>query len=627
MLYGESSPLLGGNYLLGDSCSFRDSGGGWQTVNSTRFLSFGVAKFGPNIIACGAKGGIGQWNSSLSFWNVFPGYQGTNDLLAISADSSGAFWIVGRNGTVLCIDNNLISISIVTFPYKVDLYSVACLSDTEGWVVGGQGTIARYTAGRVLSQASGAMTLSVSWAIESQSVFPTLLSIYIAGADLLFAVGKGGASVTSDGGGAWTALPSPVRSDLHGVGGAGSVVVACGDNGTLLTLDTGAALAWSPVPSAGTANLTAVSYGRWPIVAVGARGAMLINYGSGFSAATLPGGCPARAVAVGPACADGVSEVPRAGSDGVSPALLLSGALSESAWRTYSLYCDGGGWRDLRVYSAAVAFRIRAAAAVSPGQGMLLQLGCGCASPLVSVADYTAGGVLDATWRAVSVPLAALAPAACDLSAVSTLIFTGFADDFLIEAVALTPTPLGAPRSPLQTPLDAPPASPTSADLRAVAAGGVGAVFACGDAGTVLRIWRSAAPAWAWALEPAPTTADLLGIAVLPTEEAFAVGRGGVLLQRSPATGMWQLGEGAAAAAAGADLYGVAASSATAAWAVGGGGLILSFDGTGWTVQVRDQRYGTREEAVELLAVCLVLNFRIFHHARPGRSRCVCACG
>ena len=167
MLYGESSPLLGGNYLLGDSCSFRDSGGGWQTVNSTRFLSFGVAKFGPNIIACGAKGGIGQWNSSLSFWNVFPGYQGTNDLLAISADSSGAFWIVGRNGTVLCIDNNLISISIVTFPYKVDLYSVACLSDTEGWVVGGQGTIVRYTAGRVLSQASGAMTLSVSWAIES----------------------------------------------------------------------------------------------------------------------------------------------------------------------------------------------------------------------------------------------------------------------------------------------------------------------------------------------------------------------------------------------------------------------------------------------------------------------------
>ena len=139
---------------------------------------------------------------------------------------------------------------------------------------------------------------------------------------------------------------------------------------------------------------------------------------------------------------------------------------------------------------------------------------------------------------------------------------------------------------------DPAPLSPVAATLRSIASGGDGgALYACGDGGTLLRIQRGAT--WGWAVEPAPTTANLTAVAVLPTGEALAVGLNATVLHRAPATSQWQLMNRLPAMVAGAALYGVAMISTALAWAVGDGAVVIAYNGAAWVNQTAPIRNAT----------------------------------
>ena len=363
-LYGPGAPLLGGNYAVGDTCAYRDSGAGWGSVNKTQFSAFGIARAGVQILACGAGGRVAQWDALLTAWSDLLTVPGEADLLGIATDPTGAFWIaVGRSGTVFVLNPATATAAQIASPSSADLYGVACLDTTQGWVVGAGGTIAKYTVDPVAG--------AVSWTLEAQGAFPTLYSIAIVGtgaAARLFAVGARGAAARSNGTGVWVNMTSSTRSDLRGVGGAGicgaGAALAAGDNGTLLVLNL-TALAWQPVSSGTAANLTAVSDAQDTnanAFVVGAGGTVLITSDcKKFTPGGVAGGCLLRAVAAGDPCTFYSSEVAAAGSDGVSPALRLS----PDPWHSpaYRLYCGGGSRRDFSGYYQAIAFSIRSTTA------------------------------------------------------------------------------------------------------------------------------------------------------------------------------------------------------------------------------------------------------------------------
>jgi hypothetical protein len=433
-LYGGGATLFGGSFAVGDSCGLRssDSSAKWdragdQLLNTTRFSAFGVAKYRRTVVACGAGGRLAWWDGTRTEWRDLLTVSPAVDLLAIAADSDGAFWLAGSGGAVFRLDPQLSAAAPKPPPVSVDLHGIACDDGSVGWAVGAGGTVARFEYNR----ATGA----VAWTVPTQGAFPDLYAVFVFGAGAgrpVFAVGARGAIAVMGNRttGAWAAAPSPTSATLRGVGGSvggaqSGGIFAAGDNGTVLALD---ALrgAWLPVPSGTTENLTAVSGngptdGNAPTVIAGALGAVLHRAGAGF-APQYSAGCPLRAAAAGDACAFYAREVAGAGADGTSPAVQFNpdGAHTPQL----RLYCGGGDrLANLRLGYAAVALRIRRAAGPAGWPTLALSAWNG-ASRAAPVAAYLGGGggAVDGVWRTAVVPLADLAvPGGYDFATFETI--------------------------------------------------------------------------------------------------------------------------------------------------------------------------------------------------------------
>ena len=122
-----------------------------------------------------------------------------------------------------------------------------------------------------------------------------------------------------------------------------------------------------------------------------------------------PGGSPLPSAS----CVEYVSETTAESYSGLQSLLL-----EPSPWHRPKLilYCDSGGRRNLSGYDA-IDFYTRAADPLDPVQGQTLYLTkWDQASNEIAIADYIEGGVLDGTWRKVTIPIADLQTQAWDLS-------------------------------------------------------------------------------------------------------------------------------------------------------------------------------------------------------------------
>ena len=95
--------------------------------------------------------------------------------------------------------------------------------------------------------------------------------------------------------------------------------------------------------------------------------------------------------------------------------------LNPDRWHrpVYTLYCGEGERRDFSAYDA-IEFYFRSSGA-DPGNPTFYVKTWNQTSNLVSISDYIEGGLIDHTWRRVSIPLADLATPAWDLGNVESL--------------------------------------------------------------------------------------------------------------------------------------------------------------------------------------------------------------
>ncbi len=138
-----------------------------------------------------------------------------------------------------------------------------------------------------------------------------------------------------------------------------------------------------------------------------------------------------------PECLKYIQNVPSEGLNG-SNALELD----PDRWHcpVFNLYCGGGGRRDFTPYDV-IEFRFRSPD-VDPGNPTFCVRTWNQTSYTVCICNYIEGGIIDNTWRLVSIPLADLETPEWDLGNVETLAWnkddesrTCYVDDIVLRSV------------------------------------------------------------------------------------------------------------------------------------------------------------------------------------------------
>ena len=389
----------------------------------------------------------------------------------------------------------------------------------------------------------------------------------------------------------WVVVPVPAgtsRLPLRSVA-VGSYAIAVGDHGTVMhsvvcatatggpfeacttntsavTLAGGLAMVLDTTfPVAGRAD-TNVSVASWgnnvPLRTATSRGTGWILQWNGwqplpYASVFAPVSLEATAiggVGGGASCLSYMYEIPGGGLFGTA-GLAASG----DQWHgpNYLLYCNGMGRRDWRGYTH-IQFYVRA------GTGCNLKHAHGFTFTVstynewvggVNVSTYTTGGVIDFTWRLVSIPFSALkaagGTASWDLSNVERLSWGPLIvapDILLIDEISVVQILSSTAPSAVQ-------ASPVGATaLRAVAA----------------------------VRNPAAQAAAVPPTGVQVPDGAFACGDGGACMLLNVVTQTW-VADATPPAAAGSAVYGLWANvlddgSAGVVWACGAGGLLMVRD-------------------------------------------------
>jgi hypothetical protein len=237
----------------------------------------------------------------------------SNHLRALAADGD-TLWVAGANSTVLKIAAD----DKVSKKDPGPGFNLRGAASTAGdlWLVGDDGALLTRTAGGFLYSAMENDTLYAAFGLgagdvvnvgsgghfdrnlnpEETGVFIALFAVWGRSIDDLFAVGEGGTIIhrTADGGvPPWTALTSSTLSDLHGLSGSGSTLLATGASGVVLRSDDGTN--WSAEASGSTADLFGVWLSGSEAFAVGGNGTILHRTG-GVWTVEHTGGSTLRAV-------------------------------------------------------------------------------------------------------------------------------------------------------------------------------------------------------------------------------------------------------------------------------------------------------------------------------------------
>ncbi|MGQ9706807.1 MAG: WD40/YVTN/BNR-like repeat-containing protein [bacterium] len=160
-------------------------------------------------------------------WYVYDKSPTINNLYSVSGihNYPNTTWAVGANGTILDYENGNWSL-YNSFPTSQDLFCV-CVIDSIGYdyayACGANGTILVKEGDK--------------WVKVNSNTTENLYSIWgriYQSEPEIFCVGANGTIIYSKGGYYWQKEECPVNFDLHGVGGFGKFVFACGNNGTIL---------------------------------------------------------------------------------------------------------------------------------------------------------------------------------------------------------------------------------------------------------------------------------------------------------------------------------------------------------------------------------------------------------
>ena len=140
------------------------------------------------------------------------------------------------------------------------------------------------TGGAISTSADGGVT----WTSRTSGTSSLLLNI-TSGGSLWVAVGDAGAVVTSPGGATWTVQSTPTNAMLRGIAYGNSAYVACGANGTILRSTDGTN--WVIQASGTMTNLQGVCFGNGQFIAVGESGVLLASAnGSSWTSRTSNAG-------------------------------------------------------------------------------------------------------------------------------------------------------------------------------------------------------------------------------------------------------------------------------------------------------------------------------------------------
>jgi len=209
------------------------------------------------------------------------------------------YWLFYANSTSISTSNwtaiaGSKSVLGATSPYVVTglvngaLYSFTLNGRTDGGP-GGEGTLSVSAIPRLAGTATA--TLPAPWTAPAVSTVPVTSDLRgVMWGTTLVAVGAGGVMYSSPDGVTWTAITSPVTSNLNAAAYSTGIYAAVGDSGAMLYSTD--AITWTPRVTGTTQNLNGIGAGGGRFVAVGAGGTIIsstdgINWTTAASSGTV----------------------------------------------------------------------------------------------------------------------------------------------------------------------------------------------------------------------------------------------------------------------------------------------------------------------------------------------------
>lgn len=196
-------------------------------------------------------------------------------------------WLVGEQGEMFRLEDNG---DIRTYPLEstADFTAITCKGEATAWVVGEQGTILRTRdGGEQWDRIDVGIEVGIELGIEVGTIDLRAVAVSEAqpeGAELVFAVGDGGAMLHSpDGGTTWTTVTGAEGVDLTGVtvDHEGAVAFASGADGSIWRTQAGHPLQRVFEQPDVSIHAIATSHSGAEIVAVGSEGFVVTSYDGG----------------------------------------------------------------------------------------------------------------------------------------------------------------------------------------------------------------------------------------------------------------------------------------------------------------------------------------------------------
>ncbi len=496
---------------------------------------FALAVVSPTDVWGG--GGYDLWHWDGQTWRDVFHTASPATLMSMAMVSATDGWAVGGEGQVLHWDGQ----AWLTWPPPppvhnpvASLRALALLSASDGWAVGDQGTL-RHWDGQ-------------TWSFADSPVAVTLNGVALASTADGWAVGDQGIALHWDGA-VWQRVRTPVSSRLNAVALlSASDGWAAGNDGVILRWD---GAAWQRVSSPTQTNLAALSFGSasegW---AVGNDGVILRWDGQAWTQVATTMRADIVAVAqVGPRDAWAFGQVCGGGS-------LCSGL---------GYHWDGVQWSRVNLPTAAPLYDVAFASPTDGwavgGHGQIAhwdgvrwsQEADSPAYPLPTPLFAKRDVRPTTTLRAVALVSSTEGWAVGDQG---TLLHWDGQTWTGTSRLPLPSTPTSTP-----TPTPTPTLAPDVMRLNALAFLSPSEGWAVGDAGAILH-WDGAA----WSPVLSPTDLNLAGVAFASPTDGWAVGKAGTILHWDGR--VWTV---AASPAAGVNLHAVTLRTATDGWAVGGG--------------------------------------------------------
>ena len=216
------------------------------------------------LVPVAPAGAVGTWTAQDSGT--------TSDLFGVAMVSPTEGWVVGTSATILhTTDGGATWVPQDSGP-AANIYDISMVSPTEGWVVGALGTILHTTDG------------GATWVPQDSGATGYLRAVDFVDADNGWVTGDSGLILhTSDGGTTWTLQPSDTTENLRGIDFAdASTGWACGyDNTILATTDGGTTWSDQPNPSISGVLLDVQAVNASEVWAVGPAGGILATSDGG----------------------------------------------------------------------------------------------------------------------------------------------------------------------------------------------------------------------------------------------------------------------------------------------------------------------------------------------------------